>query len=233
MYMKVHIFSMMFHHFHHFPRARANMASWREWPEARHKKGRTWRWWIVAKTKRIYRNLCDSYVIYWTFSDVYVILWDFRTDVLVTTKNSWDWNDGFLSTWLISRQTKNIGWYCLFRPSAIDDAKTWYPSTIIFFNRHEGSRKLPKTIKNQIPTSKTIKNHQKPCNSSIFCASIGAPSNHVKSLGTDGKTCKFSGQKKYRLKTLNSLGYGHNFMGQQMILNSYVVFLVNLNPKKE
>ena len=55
----------------------------------------------------------------------------------------------------------------------------------------------------------------------------------MKSLGTDGKTCKFSGQKKYRLKTLNSLGYGHNFMGQQMILNSYVVFLVNLNPKKK
>jgi hypothetical protein len=96
----------------------------------------------------------------------------------------------------------------------------------------ENYQKPSKTKSQHQKPSKTIKNHQKPCNSSIFCASIGAPSNHVKSLGTDGKTCKFSGQKKYRLKTLNSLGYGHNFMGQQMILNSYVVFLVNLNPKK-
>ena len=102
--------------------------------------------------------LCD----YGTFSDVYVILWEFRTDVWRPPRIH---GIGMIAaTYMIDistkwKRTKNIGWYCLFRPSAIDDAKTWYPSTIIFFNRHEGSRKLPKTIKNQIPTSKTIKNH--------------------------------------------------------------------------
>ena len=85
----------------------------------------------------IYREFMWFICDYGTFSDVYVILWEFRTDVWRRPRIH---GIGMMAaTYMIDistkwKRTKNIGWYCLFRPSAIDDAKTWYPSTIIFFN---------------------------------------------------------------------------------------------------